>query len=43
MQGGFDFYRLSYLYDLSRRPSREIALGGSLQIRNAVGMWSVYD
>jgi hypothetical protein len=40
---GFDFYRLSYLYDLSRRPSREIALGGSMQIRNATIVFSTVD
>jgi hypothetical protein len=32
---GFDFYRLSYLYDFSRRKDREIAIGLSLQLRNA--------
>jgi len=40
---GFDFYRLSYLYDLARRPDREVALGGSLQIRNAVIVFSTPD
>ena len=37
---GFDFYRLSYLYDLSRRPTREIEIGGSMQIRNAATVFS---
>ena len=33
---GFDFYRVSYLYDFRHSdPDREIALGGSLQLRNA--------
>jgi hypothetical protein len=33
---GFDFYRLSYLYDfLGDRPRDEIAIGLSLQMRNA--------
>jgi len=33
---GFDFYRASYLYDFwYKDPDRELALGGSLQIRNA--------
>jgi hypothetical protein len=32
---GFDFYRFSYLYDLSRRKDKEIAVGLSLQLRNA--------
>lgn len=32
---GFPFYRASYLYDLSPAETREIALGGSLQLRNA--------
>lgn len=32
---GFDFYRLSWLYDLWPRASRELSLGLSLQLRNA--------
>jgi hypothetical protein len=33
---GFDFYRLSYLYDfLGERPRDEVAIGLSLQMRNA--------
>ncbi len=32
---GFDYYRVSYLYDLQEDPERELALGLSLQIRNA--------
>lgn len=33
---GFDFYRVSYLYDLtSGDPKTELAFGGSLQLRNA--------
>jgi hypothetical protein len=33
---GFDFYRASYLYDFwFNDPDRELAVGGSLQIRNA--------
>ncbi len=32
---GFDFTRGSYLYDLRPGPQRELAVGGSLQIRNA--------
>lgn len=32
---GFDFYRVSYLYDFARDPEREIAAGISFQIRNA--------
>lgn len=33
---GFDFYRVSYLYDLwSGDPKRELAFGGSMQLRNA--------
>lgn len=33
---GFDFYRVSYLYDFWHRdPDRELAVGGSLQLRNA--------
>ena len=33
---GFDFYRLSYLYDFLRDPRNELAVGASLQIRDAV-------
>ena len=33
---GFDFYRLSYLYDLLKNPKNELAVGASLQIRDAV-------
>jgi hypothetical protein len=40
---GFDFYRLSYLYDLSRRPTRAIEIGGSMQIRNATVVFSTPD
>ncbi len=32
---GFDFYRGSWLYDLNDSPRKEVALGLSLQIRNA--------
>lgn len=33
---GFDFYRASYLYDFwYADPDRELAIGGSLQLRNA--------
>ncbi len=32
---GFDFYRFSYLYDFSRKKNKEIAIGLSLQLRNA--------
>ncbi len=32
---GFDFYRLSYQYDFVRSPEKEIAIGLSLQLRNA--------
>jgi hypothetical protein len=33
---GFDFYRFSYLYDFLKDPRNELALGASLQIRDAV-------
>jgi hypothetical protein len=34
---GFDFYRISYLYNfLSVRENDELSLGGSLQLRNAI-------
>jgi hypothetical protein len=32
---GFDFYRLSWLYDIWQNPERELAFGISLQLRNA--------
>jgi hypothetical protein len=32
---GFSFWRGSWMYDLKPGPEREIAIGGSLQIRNA--------
>jgi hypothetical protein len=32
---GFDFYRFSYLYDIFKDPGVELAVGLSLQIRNA--------
>ncbi len=32
---GFDFYRLSYQYDIFPEPDRELAFGASLQIRDA--------
>lgn len=32
---GFDFYRLSYLFDFNKDPQNELAAGISLQIRNA--------
>lgn len=32
---GFDFYRLSYMYDFFADPDQELAVGLSLQLRNA--------
>lgn len=32
---GFDFYRLSYMYDFNKDPQNELAAGISFQIRNA--------
>jgi hypothetical protein len=42
---GFDFYRLSYLYDLLGRPGsrRELSIGLSMQIRNAVVTFTSTD
>ncbi len=40
---GFDFWRLSYLYDLHDAPETEIALGASLQIRNAAIITEAVD
>jgi hypothetical protein len=33
---GFSFWRLSYLYDFDESRETEVAVGGSLQIRNAI-------
>ena len=33
---GFDFYRISYLFDFWKDPRNELAAGISLQMRNAV-------
>ena len=33
---GFDFYRGSWMYDLQADPTRELSLGASLQLRDAV-------
>jgi hypothetical protein len=41
---GFDFYRLSYMYDLYGRLARhELSLGASLQIRNATVSFTSAD
>ena len=40
---GFDFYRLSYLYDFFKDPKNELAIGASLQIRDAVITFSGED
>jgi hypothetical protein len=40
---GFDFYRLSYLYDFFEDPRNELAIGASLQIRDAVITFSGTD
>lgn len=40
---GFDFWRLSYLYDFSKQRDREIAVGISLQIRNASISFRSYE
>jgi len=40
---GFDFYRLSYLYDFFKDPRNELAVGASLQIRDAVITFSGED
>jgi hypothetical protein len=40
---GFDFYRLSYLYDFFKNPKNELAVGASLQIRDAVITFSGED
>lgn len=40
---GFDFWRLSYLYDFWKQRDRELAVGLSLQIRNASISFRSYD
>ena len=40
---GFDFYRVSWLYDFARDPGRELAAGISFQIRNAVIAFQALD
>lgn len=40
---GFDFYRLSYLYDFFESAGTELGLGLSLQIRNAAVVFSSAD
>lgn len=40
---GFDFWRVSYLYDFFADPDQELSLGGSLQIRNATIAFSAVD
>jgi hypothetical protein len=40
---GFDFWRLSYLYDFCKQKDRELSIGVSLQIRNASISFRSYD
>lgn len=40
---GFDFWRLSYLYDFWKQQDRELSIGLSLQIRNASISFRSYD
>jgi hypothetical protein len=40
---GFPFWRISYLYDFLRRPGDEVALGFSLQIRDATIVFTSAD
>lgn len=40
---GFDFYRLSYLYDFLKDPRNELAAGASLQIRDATIVFARKD
>lgn len=40
---GFDFYRVSWLYDFWRSPERELACGLSLQLRNAAISFASQD
>jgi hypothetical protein len=40
---GFDFYRVSYLYDFWKDPRNELAVGISLQMRDAVIVFAAKD
>jgi hypothetical protein len=40
---GFDFYRVSYLYDFWKDPRNELAAGISLQVRDAVIVFAAKD
>lgn len=40
---GFDFWRASYLYDLNSSADKEVAIGVSLQMRNASIRFASYD
>jgi len=40
---GFDFYRISWLYDFCPAPERELGLGLSLQLRNASIVFASLD
>jgi len=43
MRYGFDFYRLSYLYDFLKDPRNELAAGLTLQVRDAVIVFAAKD
>ncbi len=40
---GFDFYRISYLYDFWKEDRNELAVGASLQVRDAVITFAAKD
>jgi hypothetical protein len=40
---GFDFWRLSYLYDFFEQPGVELSIGGSMQLRNAYIVFTSAD
>lgn len=40
---GFPFYRVSYMYDVARSQNTWVALGGSLQLRNATIVFTSVD
>jgi hypothetical protein len=40
---GFDFYRVSYLYDFFKDPRHELAVGASLQLRDATITFTSID
>lgn len=40
---GFDFYRVSYLYNFAKGPDRELSIGASMQLRDAAISFAAQD